>query len=156
MNNAKEALIWITNILQRYSIPFQIAGGLAVRAYGSTRELMDIDIDISENDFEKIINEVKPFIIFGPAQFKDDKWDLFLLTLNYMGQEIDLSGAYTTKIYNNNTHVWEKITTNLAKVNYINIEGLILPVIPRDELILYKKILARPVDLLDIIFLENN
>ena len=138
MNNTKEALIWITNILQRYSIPFQIAGGLAVRAYGSTRELMDIDIDISENDFEKIINEVKPFIIFGPAQFKDDKWDLFLLTLNYMGQEIDLSGAYTTKIYNNNTHVWEKITTNLAKVNYINIEGLILPVIPRAELILYK------------------
>src|SRR3990167_5068683 len=111
MNNAKEALIWITNILRRYSIPFQIAGGLAVRAYGSTRELMDIDIDISENDFEKIINEVKPFIIFGPAQFKDDKWDLFLLTLNYMGQEIDLSGAYTIKIYNNNTHVWEKITT---------------------------------------------
>lgn len=46
--NIKEALAWITNILKKYSIPFQITGGLAAILYGSKRPLEDIDIDIPE------------------------------------------------------------------------------------------------------------
>lgn len=53
MNKVKEALSWITNLLQKYNIPFQIAGGLAAQAYGSNRKLHDIDIDIPEIDFQK-------------------------------------------------------------------------------------------------------
>lgn len=156
MNNAKEALIWITNIIKKHNIPYQIAGGLAVRAYGSTRELKDIDIDIPEEDIEKIKDEVRSFITFGPNQFKDESWDLLLMTLNYQGQEIDLSGAYNTKVYNKKKKVWEKIITDFSKVKYIDIYGLTLPVIGREELIAYKKILARPVDVLDLEHLEHN
>jgi hypothetical protein len=134
MNNTKKALIWITNILKNHAISFQITGGLAARVYGSTRELIDIDIDIPENDFEKIKEEVKPFIIFGPSHFKSENWDLFLMTLNYHGQEIDLSGAENTKIYDNKNKAWVEILTDFSKVRYMDIEGLTLPVIEREAL----------------------
>jgi len=155
MNTAKEALAWITNILKNHSISFQITGGLAARAYGSTRKLIDIDIDISENDFDKIKDEVMPFIVFGPDYFKSEHWDLLLMTLNYHGQEIDLSGAYQTKIYDHKNKRWVSLTTDFSKVNSMNIDGLKLPVIERRELIAYKKILSRPVDLLDLEYLEE-
>jgi len=155
MHNAKKALIWITTILKNHGIAFQITGGLAARVYGSTRELVDIDIDIPENDFDKIKDEVTPFIVFGPDYFKSEHWDLFLMTLNYHGQEIDLSGAYQTKIYDHKNKRWVTLTTDFSKVNSMNIDGLKLPVIERRELIAYKKILSRPVDLLDLEYLEE-
>lgn len=156
MNNVKAALIWITNILQKKHVQFQIAGGLAVRAYGSNRTLMDIDIDISEDDFEQIKHEVQSYITFGPVQFKNENWDLYLMTLNYNGQEIDLGGAYHAKIYDKKNKKWVNIITDFSKVNYIDIEGLKLPVINREDLIAYKKILAREVDLQDLAFLEKS
>jgi hypothetical protein len=156
MNNVKEALSWITSLIKKHNIPFQIAGGLATQAYGSTRELHDIDIDIPEKDFETIKSEIAPFITFGPDYFKDECWDLFLMTLNYHGQEIDISGACDARIYNKKDNIWEKIVTGFSKVNFIKVYNLNLPVIRCKELIAYKKILSRPVDLLDIEYLEQN
>lgn len=156
MNQIREALIWITHILKKNNIPFQIAGGLAAHAYGSTRELMDIDIDIPEEDFEKILPAIENFIFSGPQQFKDENWDIFLVTLLYHGEEIDLCGAYNTKIYDKTNQTWKKIVTDFSKVETKDIYGLSLPVIGREELIAYKKILARPVDLIDVEFLEGN
>lgn len=155
MKSTKEALIWITSIIQKYNIPFQICGGLAVRAYGSTRPLADIDIEIPEDSFIKIQDEVSSYITYGPAQYKSERWDLYLMTLNYYGQEIDLSGAYTTKIFCMTDKVWKRLGVDLFNANYLNLYGISLPVISRDALIAYKKILVRPVDLLDLEFLEQ-
>lgn len=154
MKKTKAALEWITNILKHHNIPFQITGGLAVRAYGSDRELADIDIEIPESDFIKIQHEVSQYIVFGPANHKSELWDLFLMTLNYNSQEIDISGAYHTKIFNKVDGTWVLLTVDFAKVNYIDIFGLSLPVIHRKDLIDYKRVLKRPVDLLDLDYLE--
>lgn len=156
MNTTRTALEWITNILKQHDIPFQITGGLAVRAYGSTRQLADIDIEISEDDFEKIKDEVSAYITFGPGQHKSELWDLFLMTLNYQGQEIDISGAYKTKIFSTQDHRWILLTVDLSKSVYIDIEGLSLPVIARQDLITYKNILRRPVDIQDLAHLEQS
>ena len=154
--NTREALVWITDILMRHQISFQITGGLAVQVYGSTRELADVDIEIPEDDFAKIRDEVASYITFGPGQHKSELWDLFLMTLNYQGQEIDISGAHHTKIFSKTDNCWVTLNVDLSKVAYVDIDGLNLPVIPRDDLIAYKKILARPVDLLDVAHLENS
>lgn len=156
MKQTKEALIWITDILKKHHIPFQITGGLAARAYGAVRELEDIDIDIPEDKFELLIKEVGPYIIYGPDYFKDESWNLYLLTLRYKNQDIDLSGAYHGKIYHQKSKTWVKLITDFSMVEYKEIMGLKLPVISREELIAYKKILARPVDLLDIQQMAQN
>jgi len=87
------ALRWIVDVLHRHQVPFQITGGCAAKTYGSTRELNDIDIDIPRKDFKKILTAVKPYITFGPQRYKDGKWDVYLMTLNYIGQEIDIGSA---------------------------------------------------------------
>ena len=156
MNNPQKALSWITNILWKQNIPFQVAGGLAMQAYGSSRDLYDIDIDIPEQHFETLKQEVLPFITFGPDYFKNECWDLFLMTLNYHGQEIDISGTDCIKIYNKKTGAWEKVMTNFSKINHIKLYDITLPVIGREELGAYKKLLARHVDLLDVEYLEKN
>jgi hypothetical protein len=150
IHNAKAALIWITEILKNLNIPFQIAGGLAAIAYGSARALHDIDIDIPEDKFGILENEVKKFITYGPACFKDEKWNLTLMTLNYNGQLIDLSGAYQAEIFDEKAREWRSLITDFSRVEIKTVLGLQLPVIPFDVLLAYKKILAREVDLMDI------
>lgn len=143
MSNArdiKRALEWIVGVLRKHQIPFQISGGCAAKIYGSQRELNDIDIDIPRDGFEKIIDDVKPFVIYGPSQYKDDKWDLYLMTLNYAGQEIDI-GSGNAKISTKDRKNWIHFDTDFSKVVNKEFLGITVPVIPKEELIEYKQLL---------------
>ena len=136
----KKALLWIIEILNQQKISFQISGGFAAKLYGSARSLNDIDIDIPENEFTKIVTEVKGYITFGPRQFKDKKWDIFLMTLNYFGQEIDI-GSENFKIFDSNSKQWLSFSTVPNKVIWMPVAGITVPVIAKEELIHYKSYL---------------
>lgn len=138
--DTKKALKWIVDILNKHQVPFQISGGCAAKIYGSPRELNDIDINIPENYFEKILADVKPYIIFGPTQYKDKKWDLYLMTLNYLGQEIDIGGQ-NAKISTKDRSQWVDFRTDFSKVVKKDFLGLEVPVIPKEDLISYKQML---------------
>ncbi|MFZ5982677.1 MAG: hypothetical protein ACOYS2_03870, partial [Patescibacteria group bacterium] len=90
-----KALKWIVGILNDNKIPYRIGGGLAVNLYGSDRSVSDIDISISGKYFEKIVPLVKDFIIAGPKHYLNEKWDCITLSLNYFGQDIDLTDVET-------------------------------------------------------------
>ena|SRR3990167_4969559 len=150
MEKAVNALIWIKNILETHRIPYQISGGLAAKAYGVQRELNDIDIDIPEEYFPLLASAVCPYITYGPANFRDESWDLMLITLDYEGQSIDLSGAFHSKLYNKQNSQWENCTVDFSQVRLLDIFGVQVPVISKENLIQYKKSLQRPVDLIDL------
>lgn len=118
MKNPQAALLWITQLLTQLEIPYQIAGGLAARAYGATREL--VDIDIPQVGFNKICDSVKEYIIHGPSQYQDDQWDLHVMNLLYHGQEIDLASTDNLKIFNALTSKWELLITDLSKACLID------------------------------------
>lgn len=145
-----KALQWIVNVLTQHAIPYQIAGGLAAQCYGATRSLHDIDIDIPEGCFAKLADKVKDFIVYGPARFQSDEWDLLLMTLNYQGVAIDLGGAYQTLIFDKQKQQWVNVKTNLDTAIKTNIAGISAKVVCRDDLLAYKKNLAREVDLIDV------
>ena len=153
MKNTENALKWIVNILESKKVRFQITGGFAAGLYGSNRELADIDIDINDDDFEKITNEVKQYIIFGPEQFKDENWDLKLMTLEYEGQVIDICGEST--IFDKNNNKWMLIKTDFSNSNHVNTYGIDIPVITKESLVAYKSKLLRNVDVEDIEALNN-
>lgn len=150
MNDSSKALRWIVDILHKHQIPFQIAGGLAARLYGSSRELDDIDIDIPEDSFAVIHSDIQSHIVFGPSQFQDESWNMFLVTLDYHGQKIDLGGAYKTKIFNKRAEQWEELICDLSRAKLNSVLGVEAPVIPLKELIEYKTKIAREVDMLDV------
>ncbi len=150
MRATQETFHWIINILKKHEVPFQITGGLAAKVYGSSRELVDIDIDVPESKFEEILTEVKDFIIFGPAQYKDENWDLWLITLNYQEQEIDICGAHEAQIFDKNNSEWFWLQTNFSKSDFKEIYSVKVPVVSKNELIDYKSKLRRDVDLIDI------
>lgn len=151
MKNTKRALLWIVQILNSKKVPFSISGGFAARMYGSNRPLADIDIDIPEDRFNDILAEVKKYAYYGPKRFKDKFWDLpAYMALKYSGQVIDISGAYKTKIFDKNTKKWILVRRNLNKVELHKIYGITVPLIPLKQLISYKQMLQRRVDIFDV------
>ena len=150
MRRTKEAFRWIVRILKRHKIPFEIAGGLAAETYGSKRPLADIDIDLNEKNYKKIMKEVKPYIKFGPGIFKDKHWNLELITLKYKGQYIDLAGIVHTKIFDSNKRKWVVLKSHLSRAHLKKVYGINVPIEDEKELISYKRELNRKVDKIDI------
>src|SRR5690606_24524624 len=133
------------NILQRHSIPFQVTGGLASIIYGVDRELADIDISIPENKFKEILSDINNYIEFGPKNYLDEEWDLQLMTLKYKNQYIDIGGAYEKKNFDKTNQRWVNTPSNFSRSVYREIYGLRVPIIAKEDLIAYKKIIQRDV-----------
>jgi hypothetical protein len=132
------ALKWMVEILNRLNISYQIAGGFAAKMYGSPRSVNDIDFDVHDEDLRRIVPEVSQYIKFGPARFKNEKWDCLLITLEYDGQEIDISGADTTKISNLAMTKWIEYPKQDFNTMKFVVEGTSINVMNPIELMEYK------------------
>lgn len=147
---AFEALSWLCDIFRKHQAPYQITGGLAANIYGSKRELFDIDIDMCDQSIEEILSDIRQYITYGPARYKDDQWDILLMTLSYAGQQIDVTGSDDGKIFDHEAKKWVNCHVDLSMAREILINELPVCVIDKKELIQYKSILKRDVDLADI------
>ncbi|MFA5773524.1 MAG: hypothetical protein WC908_02515 [Candidatus Paceibacterota bacterium] len=148
--NTETALKWIVNILQKHNIPFQIGGGFAARVYGVKRELADIDIAIPTDKLNELLSEVKDYITYDLRHYLDKKWDCIGMTVNYEGQEIDFVGAQGKKIFDEVNKEWITFENDFSNSEYKEIYGIKIPVMPKEKLIVYKSILKRDVDLIDL------
>ncbi len=149
MKNTEAAFHWIVDILESRGIKYKISGGFAARVYEVNRELADIDIEVADADILKIVDDVKPFIIFGPNRYQDDNWGLELMTLKYEDQEIDIAGA-EAKIFNQEAKQWEPCSGNMQSIEMKEVFGKKVPIESKESLIAYKSKLAREVDLEDV------
>ena len=112
--------------------------------------MVDIDFDIPEDAFEKLVPSVKNYIAYGPKQYQDETWDLLLMTLNYKGQVLDIAGAYAAKLFNHDQKVWESASVDFSKDQLHTIFGIMVPVMDKAELVAYKSKLKRDVDIQDV------
>ena len=150
MKNTSAAFRWIVGLLRQQQVAFQISGGLAAIAYGAHRALYDIDISIPEESFPIVYSAVQPFVVFGPSMYKDAEWELLLLTVKYLEQEIDFGGAYQGKFCDRNTGTWISYPEDLSTSEIKTIFGIDVPVISKRDLINYKRLLGRDIDIDDI------
>lgn len=154
-SDLKDALKWIINILNTKSIQYQIAGGFGAYLYGSHRNINDIDIDIRSEGFTSILPDIKNYIVFGPARYKDEKWDIDLITLNYHGQLIDISGTNEAKIYDEKNKKWIPYPDNFEMAQKIKTFDIEIKMIDPNDLINYKKLLNGEHQKIDITAIEH-
>jgi hypothetical protein len=150
MKNTENAFKWIIGLLQKNKIPYQLSGGFAARIYGSNRPLYDIDIEIPDKYFDKLLPYVKDYLVYGPQRYLDESFDLLLMTLKYQGQKIDISGCETDRLFNHQTNQWEFCDTKINDVVEKELYGLTVPVIKLPDLVAYKEKIRRPIDLEDV------
>lgn len=138
------ALRWIVSILNKNNIPYRIGGGLAAHLYGATRPINDIDITFPGKYFPIIIPEISEYITYDLKNYIDKKWDCNGLTVEYDGQEIDMTDIDTLRMSNKEQTKWFQTKDNFRKfpnmiVKVADIEVSLID--PRD-LVAYKKELA--------------
>lgn len=147
-DNQISALKKVSQILTKNNIKFQISGGLAAIVYGAKRPLYDIDIDVYKKDITKIQEFFKEYISEDFYHLQDENFDIWLLTLKIDGVPVDISQVEDFYFCSTNS---EKVlmSPDLSKSVFIDFDGIKIPVENKDELIKYKKILARETDLAD-------
>jgi hypothetical protein len=155
MKDPAAALHWIVNELQQRNIPFALVGGLAANAYGTSRPLWDIDIDVPERFIPLLANELSEFLTFGPEHSIGEYCDCQIVGFSYHEQEIELSGAESMRIKDPSSQEWLAWPTDLSRVEYRSVFGITVPVMAREQLIAYKRLAGRDTDLLDVQELES-
>lgn len=135
------ALHWIVNILNENNIPYRVGGGVAAYVYGSTRPIKDIDISLSGKFFPTIIANLSGYKFSGPKHHTDSKWDCNYLSIDYEGQEIDISDIDTLRMSNKERTGWitTKDTYRKFETRIIEIGGVNVSVIDPRDLVAYKK-----------------
>lgn len=150
MKNSEVAFRWIIEILKRHEVLFVVLGGLAARAYGSKRELNDIDLVIHRADFEKILPEIQPHSTYGPEMSCDEEAEGYSIELRYAEQDIDIGAEEECRIFNKVSGKWELLETDFNNVEMKEIFGILVPVMKKEAIIAEKLKFNRPEDHEDI------
>lgn len=154
-------LRWIVTILDRNKIPYKIGGGFAAKVYGSPREVNDIDISLSGEYFDMIVSEVSDYITAGPKHYLNEKWDCNTLSVNYQGQDIDMTDVDTLKMTNLEKTEWFNVKEKRLYDGIItDINGVAVSIMDPRDLISYKKLLGGEHQQIDVdaiqIYLDKN
>ncbi len=145
------ALAWLVDLFERHAVPYQVVGGLAARAYGATRPVVDVDLYMPFEQAQSLLAEIQPFIVRPPLPHKSDSWDLVYLALEYHDVYIEIGDSSThPRFFNRLDGCWEDQRLDYGASVTANLFEVEVKVMPREELARYKRMLDRDVDHLDL------
>lgn len=151
MAKSQDALAWVVEVFNRTHVLYQVVGGLAARAYGATRPLIDLDFYIPLREvWPMLLPEVSRFVTWGPAHYRNAHWDITFVKLTYAGQAIEFGDSTDAFFFDPVSKEWTRQVITYEQSEWREVLGVQVPVMPRLELIQYKQRLGRPVDLLDL------
>lgn len=146
----KEALYWIVGVLRDRNIPFLICGGLAARGYGAERDLNDIDLFVPAEYFQAVVQAGEAFISKPATHYQEEGWDLTYVQFKYAGVKVEVGSAGEPRIFDMKTQTWVPLTIDFSHYTTMNLLGIDLPLMSKEDLVEYKSMLSRPVDVEDI------
>lgn len=136
--------------LRRLDIPFMVVGGLAARSYGATRPLVDIDFYIPGDRFTDLVPAVADHIVFGPKPLTGAGWDLVFMKLELEGRVVEVGDGSDVRVRGGAEEPWIDVSVDFERVDHRRIFGVEVPVMRRADLVAYKRLLGRDVDLRDL------
>jgi len=146
----KIAARWIVALLEERNIPYLVCGGLAAKGYGSGRKLNDIDLFVPGEHFLTVVGAAREYISKPPKHYQEEGWDLTYVQFSYGGVKVEVGNADGPKIYDVRGETWISFTVDFSRYMRVELLGLELPLMLEEDLIRYKSVLSRPVDVADI------
>jgi hypothetical protein len=149
--NQKEVLTFLVQTLNSEDIVFQVSGGLAAIAHGATRPLYDIDLEIHKEDVETVRRLFKDYITEdwnNDLEGDDDQFDIWMMKLEIKGVPIDINQVEDVYLISKTGE--RTLQPSAMDTEPKVVEGMTIPVLRKEPLIAYKKILGRDTDLIDI------
>lgn len=141
---------WIVGLLRDRHIPFQICGGLAAKGYGAERALNDIDLFVPDEHFMTVVQAGQAYISKPAAHRCEEGWDLTYVQFKYEGIKVEVGNASGARIFDAASQAWVPLNIDFARYETVNLLGLALPLMLKEDLIRYKSMLSRPVDIDDV------
>ena len=145
----KKVLKFLVDTLNKNKIAFQVSGGLGAIAYGSKRELRDIDIEINKKNCPVVRELFKELIAEDYQNYKNAEFDAWWMELDIDGVEVDINQVEESYAFDKegNKHL---LPEDLIDTELKTVESITFPVQNKTNLIAYKKIVGRDTDLFDI------
>ncbi len=149
-HGAAAALRWIAALLEDLDCPYVICGGLAAAGFGATRPIHDIDLFVPDHRFQDVVQAARDFISKPATHYRHEHWDLDYVQFIYQGTKIEVGNADGAKILNAQKHEWVALDIDFRDPDIVTVLGVSVPLMHRDALIAYKRLLDRVVDREDI------
>lgn len=151
-----EALAWIVGVLERHGVPYQVVGGLAARAHGAERPIVDVDLYVPFDQAEGALEEIRPQVVWGPEHHAGDEWHLTFLKADFGGQRVELGDSSSRpSFFDRHRGCWVRQRVDYNAGVRTELLGVSAWVMPEEELVRYKRVLGRQVDLDDIAQIAN-
>lgn len=144
-----QALKKVVSVLNEHQIPYQITGGFAGNIYGSLWPPHDIDLEVGARDIPLLAGLFADHITQPLHHFINDEFDLWLITLNIDGIEIDINQAEECYLINKAGQK-QLLCTDLSAAEVHDFMGIKVSVQPLEQLIAYKKTIGREADVADL------
>lgn len=141
---------WIARLLRDRNTPFQICGGLAAKGYGSERALNDIDLFVPGELFLTVVQAGQANISKPAKHYCEEGWDLTYVQFKYEGIKVEVGNADGAQIFDAASQAWVPLNIAFDRYETASLLGLELPLMLKEDLIRYKTVLSRPVDIDDI------
>lgn len=151
----RSALRDIAGLFADLNVPWQVVGGLAVRAFGGERPLADIDVYVPDADLARVAEALGPDLTRAPDRHRDHHWDLAFLAAERHGWRVEVAGADSARFRERSTGRWRPADVRFSGSVLRTVEGVTVPVMPSDRLVAYKRALDREVDRIDVRDLER-
>lgn len=148
--NYENAFHWIIDFLERESVPYMIMGGLAAYAYGSDRELYDVDLYIPQPALETVADYGKGVKTFGPSRYKDEFWDIEGAQFILDSVKVEITTDDNCRFFCEKESKWIEQEIHFDMTVTKTLFGREVEVMRLEDLINYKSKLARDVDLDDV------
>lgn len=153
----RDALEWITRVLDRHAVPYQVVGGLAAIAHGATRPLNDIDLYAPLTGNDGLLEEVRHHVVWGPASYRDEAWDLVFMKLAFGGLRIEIGDTSAhPRYFDRRSGRWIDQAIHFARSERRLVFGVEVNVMALEDLVRYKSALGRHVDLQDVAQLTSS
>ena len=142
---------WILGLLRDRNIPFLICGGLAAKGYGSERDLNDIDLFVPGECFWSVVEAGQEYVSKAAAHRREEGWDLTYVQFKYEGVKVEVGNADRAQIFDAQNRTWVALNIDFSRYETVHLLGLELPLMLKEDLIWYKSLLSRPVDIEDVL-----